>query len=334
MAKPTGIALIKLSLRQIMKDKSLLLVPVISGVLTFLMAAVFLGLFALLLFAGGDNSQWVKYHETGDLDPWVNPVFLTGFVVLFAVSATITTFTRATMVAAAMERLDGGDPTVGSAWRTARRNAKTLFVYVGVQTLLETVLARTRSVLSDGGWASAIVERIGLAGVSAANMAYKYASFLSVPVILQEHLGFKDSIIRSGKLVTEKFGTAFRTVAAATVYRLAIVLIAFGPLLAVLGYALSLGASIGTQDATSGSLLIGLMLAACAWLVLTILLASLFFPLVDAYYSVLIYRYAAGLPIEGIDPAVLESSLPPVVASPAGAPDGASEATSAVPPQQ
>jgi hypothetical protein len=316
MPKPTGTALIKLSLRQIMKDKSLLFVPVLTGLLTFFTATVFLGLYAWFFLAGGNNSHWVTFQETGELDPITNWFSIAWLVVVFGVSATITTFARATMVAAAMQRLDGGDPTVGSSFGIARQHGKTLFVYVGIQTALETVLARVRGSLDSGArLAGTVLSRMGLAGMSAFNIAYKYASFLSIPVILEEHVGFKDSIMRSAKLVTEKFGTAFRTVAAASVYRLAVIVIAFVPLIATLAYAASLGEDIASPD-LGGGFLAGLGMFSVAWIVLALMSSALIFPVIDAYTSVLIYRYAAGLPIEGVDPAVIAAALPTPEQSP------------------
>ena len=89
------------SYRTLMKDKELLVLPLISGICILIVTASFVIPMGLL----GDDAL----ESESELS------YLIPLLLFYIVTYTITIFFQAAIIAGANERMSGGDPTLGSA---------------------------------------------------------------------------------------------------------------------------------------------------------------------------------------------------------------------------
>ena len=174
------IKLAKASWKVLKADKELLLLPIMSMVATVIVAASFL----VPLFVVGGLGE-----ELAGAD----------YVVLAAMYFTlayVTIFFTAALVHAADERLRGGDPTLGSALRGARRRARRILPWAIVSATVSVIL---RAFEERAGFLGRIVA--GLAGV-----AWSVVTFLVIPILVLEDIGVADAIKRSGSLFKRTWG--------------------------------------------------------------------------------------------------------------------------------
>jgi len=125
-----------------------------------------------------------------------------GYAFLFlyyVVAYSIGVFFSAAMVSAAMEKLRGGDPTLGSALSGAAAKAGPLLAWALVAATVGFIL-RT------------LEQRSGLIGrivFSIIGVAWSVITYFVVPVIMFEDGSTVDSIKRSGHLFKERWGESF-----------------------------------------------------------------------------------------------------------------------------
>lgn len=247
------IELAKASWRVLKADKELLLLPVLSFVATIVVAVSFL---APLL---------VNLDETTVEDPGA-----VGYVLLFAaylVLAFITIFFNAALVSAANERLEGGDPTVGSAIRGALLRLGGIFQWSLVSATVSLVL---RAVQERGGTLGRIVGSI-------AGIAWSLVTFLVIPVLVIERVSVGDAIRRSSSLFKRTWG---ENVAAQ---------VGFG----LLGFVAILPAVlvVALGVAAGGAVAVLAIAIAVVWaLGVAMTLSAL-----NGIFQTALYRYAAGL---------------------------------------
>ncbi len=170
-----SLALARASWQVLRADKELLLLPVISIGATAVTSALFL-----------------------------YPILATGFdedgilllVVLYFVLAYVTIFFNTALISAAHERLQGGDPTVGSALRGAASRAGKILPWALISALVSVIL---RTIEKRAGWLGRIV--VGIIG-----MAWSVVTFLVLPIIVIEDKGATDAIAGSMKLFRKTWG--------------------------------------------------------------------------------------------------------------------------------
>ena len=170
--------LAKASASVLRSDKELLLFPVLSGLAAMIVAATFLvPAFAMKVFAG------VGSFVLGFL------FYLCQYFVIF--------FFNAALVAAAMIRLEGGDPTVADGLRAARERIGPILGYAAIAATVGMLLQAMKNKENN------VVMRIvgSLLGV-----AWTLASFLVVPVLVQQNVGPIDAIKRSVELLKRTWG--------------------------------------------------------------------------------------------------------------------------------
>ena len=157
-------------------DKELLLLPVISGAASLIVGISFL----------------VPLVVTGDMTG-------ASLVLLFAmyfVLAYITIFFNAALISAANERLEGGDPTIGSALRGAGRRAGKILPWALLSAVVSIIL---RAIEERVGWVGRIV-------VAMVGMAWTVVTFLVLPVIVVEGVSAGKALKKSGRLVRSTWG--------------------------------------------------------------------------------------------------------------------------------
>lgn len=178
-----GLALAAQSWRVLMMDKSLLLFPLASGIACFLVLASFLG-GAWAAGLAREDRQVSQALSFALLFGWY---FANYFVIVFFNSA---------LVACAMIRFRGGDPTVRDGLRAATENLSRIAAWALLAATVGVVLR-------------AIEERVGLVGrivVKLIGVAWTIANYFVVPVLVVEKLGPIDAAKRSAQIVRKAWG--------------------------------------------------------------------------------------------------------------------------------
>jgi Family of unknown function (DUF6159) len=168
------------SYRILMRDKELMILPLISGLVMAVVVASFFLAFGLV--GGGVEGSGPDVYL---------PVLLM-YVVTYAVGI----FFQAAVVAGATERMRGGDPTVSSALAAAWRRLGPIVMWA---ILAGTVGMVLRAIQDRVGFVGKIIA--GLAGV-----AWSLATFFIVPVLVLEDRSIKDSLAQSVSVFKKTWG--------------------------------------------------------------------------------------------------------------------------------
>jgi hypothetical protein len=247
------VELAKASWRVLKADKELLLLPVLSFLATLAVALTFLA--PLLL-----NTDETTVEDPGAI----------GYVLMFVayvVLAFITIFFNAALVHAANERMEGGDPTVGSAIRGALMRVGRILPWAVVSATVSIVL---RAVEERAGTIGRIVGAI-------AGVAWSLVTFLVIPILVIEGISVGDAVKRSGSLFKSTWG---ENVAAQ---------IGFG----LLGFVAALPAFLvaGLGVAAGGVIAVAAIAVAVMWaLGVAMVLSAL-----NGIFQTALYRFAVGL---------------------------------------
>jgi len=180
--------LFKLSWRVLRGDKTLAAFPVISAIVSIVVAALFLG--AIGLTGLGETT-----NAAGDKSTSLEPLaYVLGAFMYLALSI-VTVYFAAALTAAADTALKGGDATVKDATGEANKH---LGAIVGWAIIAAIV-----------GWILRLIERQGIIGDIVAGLlglAWNVLVFLAVPVIMFEDAGPIHTLKRSGSLLKETWG--------------------------------------------------------------------------------------------------------------------------------
>ena len=175
----------KQSYRLLMKDKELMLLPLISGICIMAVLASF-------VFGMGIH----KYDEAA-FETQSSQIKLAVMAFLFYVASyTIAFFFQAALVAGALERMRGGDPTLGSALGAASKRFGSLLMWGIVAATVGMIL---RSIQERSEMVGKIVA--GLLGA-----AWTLATFFVVPVLVMERMSIGASFKESARLFKETWG--------------------------------------------------------------------------------------------------------------------------------
>jgi hypothetical protein len=226
------------------------------------------------------------------------PVSIAVYAVALFASTFVSTFFTGAVVAAAMMRADGQDPDVPTAMAAAWSRRGPLLAWAGFSTIVGLFLR--------------MLERWGLAGVLVrmlAGVAWTVATWFAVPIIIAEGTMPLETLQRSAQILKERFGTNVRATVRLGVQwflvMVGLVLVgAFGVVVLV----------TGTSRHQSAGVLLGAVIVVLA--VAGLFLASAVWSAVGAYLRTMLYRYATGQPIPGIDPRVLPPLLPVATRAP------------------
>lgn len=261
--------LMKMSWRVLMLDRELVFFPVMSvAALVLLAVAVFagglLGGAFSLAEEGGEGSA-------GDLALGLVLAFGSSFIVIFF---------NAALVAAALERLRGGDPNVSSGLKAASAHIPQILAWALITTIVTLILQALRD---RGGIAGQVASMIG-------GIAWGLATFFVIPALVAEGIGPIEAIKRSssllrdtwGRQITASFGFGIVTIGA-------IIVAAIPGLLLALVHPL-LGLAVGIP-------LVGL-----AWATVTAL---------EGIFKAALYDHAIGREPHGFDAATLRTAYGP-----------------------
>jgi hypothetical protein len=178
--------LVQASWAVLRSDKELIIFPIISGIATLIVFA----LFAVPLWVSG-------YFDR--LEDDASGQRVTGFIVLFAmyvVLYTIVNYCNAALVGAALLRLRGGNPTANDGFKIANQRLVPIIGYALIGATVGVAL-------------QALKERAGIFGQVIAwlgQTAWNIATFLVIPVLIVEGVGPIEAIKRSGALLKRTWG--------------------------------------------------------------------------------------------------------------------------------
>ncbi len=272
-------SLIKASAAVLRSDSELLVFPLLSSVSALLVLASFAA--PLLLVGGPDSARWQQDEIQIGLMVWGFLFYLVQYFVIF--------FFNTALVGAAMIRLQGGDPTLADGLRIAFSRIGTIFGYAAIAAtvgLLLRLIEQRAGVI--GKWIA------GLLG-----MAWTFASFLVVPVLVHENVGPLAAVKQSAQLLRKTWGEnlvgsgGIGVVGGLLMFLLIIVGVA-AAVFAFVNQLVGLGITVLVLTGV-GALLLGLVQAA-----------------LTGIYSAALYRYASvGEGSPGFEPALLGSAFAP-----------------------
>jgi hypothetical protein len=262
----TGASLIRSSWWTLRADPELIVLPILGGIASSLSVVPF-------LFA-----YFVAPERTADL----NAAVIVGatFVSLFMYNLFATAF-----AAGANERMDGGDPTVRSAFAVAWRRRRAVAQWSVLATIVTVILNTVRS--ASKRRSSALAE--------AGEIAWKVASYFVLPiVVLEDGVSGWGALKRSQEMLRERFGKVVGVEVRILFLQLPAVCAAM-----VLYYAAPRAFEYSFM---AGSILFGVSM--------TIIVTSLMIlNAISVFARVALYRYATGRPVPGFDPAMLNGSV-------------------------
>lgn len=190
--------LFKMSWRVLMKDKELLWFPIMS----FLAVAVIAGAFLAIAFATGsfdrlqaafDNSNTAAANAEERVNAFDIALYVVGFVLV----TFVTIFFNAALIAAAMERLRGGDPTVRSGLKATIPHIGNICGWAIIAASVGLILQAARSNTNN------FLGRIALAIVGG---VWAYMTFFVVPVLVAKGYSPIQAIKESGSLFKRTWG--------------------------------------------------------------------------------------------------------------------------------
>lgn len=235
-----GWALARESLRVLRKDRKLLLFPLLSGIASVLVFAMFMA----SVFASGafDENGGVQTQATG----WL-------FVFLYyCVNYLVIVFFNSALVGCAMIRFRGGSPSVGDGLRVARAR-------------LGQIVAWALFAASVGVLLQFIAERVGFIGkivIAILGAAWTVATYFVVPVLVVEKLGPLDAARRSAAIVKKAWGESLASNSGIGLVTTLLTLLVIMPLgVASIAVAIQMQ-SIAVAVAGLGLLVLGVVFAA------------------------------------------------------------------------
>jgi len=176
----TTLSLARSSWLVLRADPELLVLPLLSGVASLVVAASFV---VPLFLVGG-----------ADAEP--TPLAYALLFVMYVVLAVVTIFFNAALIAGARERLQGGDPTVASALRGASTRIGQILPWAVISATVSILLQAARQ---RGG-------AVGAGAASVAGLAWSLVTFLVLPIIVVEGLPIRAAIGRSKDLFKRTWG--------------------------------------------------------------------------------------------------------------------------------
>lgn len=265
--------LVKASASVLRSDKELLVFPLLSGLCALLVMATFvLPIVTLRLFENGNEAIGA----------------ILAFLFYFC-TYSITFFFNSALVAAALIRLEGGDPTVADGLAAARARIGPILGYAAIAATVGVILSYLKDKENN------FLVRMVASGMG---VAWTLATFLVVPVLVAENVGPIDALKQSVTLLKRTWGeNAIGNVGVG----LAFGVMMFGAIL--VGIALVIGAAMVSVQ---------LALGIAVLVVLGIVLLGILQSALSGVYSAALYRYAtAGEAPAGFEGTAIATAFAP-----------------------
>ncbi len=166
------------------QDRELMVFPAVSFVLTVLVSIGFLVPF------------WASGAFLDLADGNLDPVMLGVLFLYYLTTYTVIIFCNVAVVAGALIRLQGGEPTLGDGFTVAFDRLPAIIGYAAIAATVGVVLRY-------------LAERTGIFGrllLGGLGVAWSLATFLVAPVLVVEKVGPVEAILRSATLLRGTWG--------------------------------------------------------------------------------------------------------------------------------
>ncbi len=242
------IDLMKMSWRVLMKDRELIWFPIFAGIGLL----ITIGIFAAIASTTGTLDRVDALTASQSTEEEVQAVDIVLSLGLYVLGYFIVIFFNAALVAAALERLRGGDPNVRSGLRAASTHLPQILGWAIVAATVGLILQIARSRTDN------FLGRIALSIVGG---VWAYMTFFVVPVLVAEGIGPIGAIKRSGGMfrrswgqqATASFGFGlFYLVAGLVAFLPAAAIFAISPIAGLFLGVLLVGLAFGTVQALEG----------------------------------------------------------------------------------
>jgi uncharacterized protein DUF6159 len=277
--------LVKASAEVLSNDKELLVLPVVSGICSLIVAAAFL---APAYFAGMFAQFTEAAKAGGDPDQMMTPGLYAWFFGFYIVQYFVIIFFNTALVGAALLRLQGHNPTLGDALAISMARIGTIMGYAVISATVGVIL---RMIGERLGFIGRIIE--GLIGV-----AWTISTFLVVPIIAAKGVGPITAVKESAMLLRKTWG---ENVIGNGGIGLAFSLIMF-PIIFV-----GFGSAAYLMKMPGGPVL-GIVVG--AFTLLVVLALGIYSAALSGVYAAAVYRYAeGGSTMRGFDRSLLDDAF-------------------------
>ncbi|HJZ53536.1 MAG TPA: DUF6159 family protein [Gemmataceae bacterium] len=262
----------------LLRDKHLLIFPIVSGILFVIVVASFA--IPLALFA--DRINFNQGPKIGQVPVWMYGVAFAFYLCTYFV----TIFCNSALISCAFLRFNGETPTVGDGFRAAMARLPQIFAWAVVSATVGVILKVVEN----------IHEKAGAFIASLLGTAWSIMTFFVVPVLVVEKTGPFEAVRRSISLLKKTWGEAL-------VGRLGLGLILF-----LLALPIIIVAIAGVYFLATGMTPVGVALLVAAGIALLLYLA-----VSSALHTILLaalYEYAdQGRVPEGFDRDTMEGAF-------------------------
>ncbi len=185
----------KLSWKVLQLDRELIFFPIMGTIGAALVGAVAAGVF-------GATGTFDRLGSTGDAE--FNVVDLVIALVAYFGGLFMVIFFNSALVAAARERLEGGDPNVMSGIRAVRGMWLAILGWTLITGTVGLILQALQSMARENS--QGVMRIVAIILVSLLQTAWAYITFFVIPILVVERVGPITAIRRSGSLLRQSWG--------------------------------------------------------------------------------------------------------------------------------
>ncbi len=239
--------LMKMSWSVLMKDRELILFPIMAAVGVVIVIGVFFGVAA----STGTLDRLDSATQAGTTED-SRPIDIVIGIALYASVTFVVIFFNTALVAAALQRLRGGDPNISSGLKVALAHLPAIIGWALIAATVGLILQALRS-RTEGF--------LGQIAISLVGGVWAYMTFFVLPVLVAEGIGPIAAIKRSAGLFRQTWGRqAVSSFGFGLVYIVAVLiavlpaaaLFAVSPLIGIVVGAITIPLAIGTVQAMEG----------------------------------------------------------------------------------
>ena len=184
----------KLSWKVLQLDRELIFFPIMGT-----LGAIIVGVVAAGVFAGTGT-----FDRLGSGETEFNVVDLIITLVAYFGGLYMVIFFNAALVAAARERLEGGDPNVMSGIRAVRGMWLAILGWTLITGTVGLILQALQSMARENS--HGVMRIVAIILVALLQTAWAYITFFVIPVLVVERVGPISAIRRSGRLLRQSWG--------------------------------------------------------------------------------------------------------------------------------
>ncbi len=184
----------KLSWKVLQLDRELIFFPIMGTI-----GAIIVGAIAAGVFAGTGT-----FDRLGGGEAEFNVVDLIISLVAYFGALYMVIFCNAALIAAARERLEGGDPNVMSGIRAVRGMWLAILGWTIITGTVGLILQALQSAVRDNS--QGVLRIVAMILVALLQTAWAYITFFVIPILVVERVGPISAIRRSGSLLRRTWG--------------------------------------------------------------------------------------------------------------------------------